>query len=339
MSLFINKLFGLVKGIFKGSHKDNSHKENQDKLPEPLIQSESVHESVTQPEPMHEQVHEPQHEPIIQPEPLHEPVPVHEPMPEHKHEPVPQHESELEPVPQPEPVLEPELVHEPVPTPEPIHEPEHESEREPVLEPEVEPVHESVPDELYAQKIRNIITEHYSYYGFQINDMQGYSRFRTYAKTYGIELPDSDNELRRHIIFAGTLIKDTVYVFAHDDIQNMICEAEDMLKSSGVIYFRELESFIEDSNLYHNLNNVTAVREILSDYYSDGYIFSELLMENASHKHFDSYFEGLRFILTKYFPEGFSGDYALLRKYAERENIILSGNDKALKRETEALKH
>ncbi len=301
MSLFINKLFGLVKGIFKGSHKDNSHKENQDKLPEPLIQNESV------PEPQPETVLEPEHEPVHEPE----------------------HEQ----------VIQPESVREPEQQPEPIHEPEQESEREPVLEPEVEPEHEPVPDELYAQKIRNIITEHYSYYGFQINDMQGYSRFRTYAKTYGIELPDSDNELRRHIIFAGTLIKDTVYVFAHDDIQNMICEAEDMLKSSGVIYFRELESFIEDSNLYHNLNNITAVREILRDYYSDGYIFSELLMENASHKHFDSYFEGLRFILTKYFPEGFSGDYALLRKYAERENIILSGNDKALKRETEALKH
>lgn len=301
MSLFINKLFGLVKGIFKGSHKDNSHKENQDKLPEPLIQNESV------PEPQPETVLEPEHEPVHEPE----------------------HEQ----------VIQPESVREPEQQPEPIHEPEQESECEPVLEPEVEPEHEPVPDELYAQKIRNIITEHYSYYGFQINDMQGYSRFRTYAKTYGIELPDSDNELRRHIIFAGTLIKDTVYVFAHDDIQNMICEAEDMLKSSGVIYFRELESFIEDSNLYHNLNNITAVREILRDYYSDGYIFSELLMENASHKHFDSYFEGLRFILTKYFPEGFSGDYALLRKYAERENIILSGNDKALKRETEALKH
>ena len=284
MSLFINKLFGLVKGIFKGSHKDN--KDNQDKLPEPLTHEP---EQVIQHEPVHEPEHEPQHESIIQ----------HEP----------------------------------------IHEPEHKSEREPVLEPEVEPVHEPVPDELYAQKIRNIITEHYSYYGFQINDMQGYSRFRTYAKSYGIELPDSDNELRRQIIFAGTLINGKVYVFDHDDIQNMICEAEDMLKSSGVIYFRELESFIEDSNLYHNLNNIIAVREILRDYYSDGYIFSELLMENASHKHFDSYFEGLRFILTKYFPEGFSGDYALLRKYAERENIILSGNDKALKRETEALKY
>ena len=188
------------------------------------------------------------------------------------------------------------------------------------------------------QKIRNIITQHYNYSGFMIHDTADYSRFRTYAKDYELDLPASDSELRQMIIHSGTLIDDVVYVFSDDDVRRMLREVQRMLDEGvSVIYFRDLESFIEDSNLYHSLLNRRAVCEILRDNYG-GYIFTDLYMETSERKKFRSYMEGLKYILAKYFPDGFNSDYALLRKYADRENIILSGNDKALKRETEALK-
>ena len=188
------------------------------------------------------------------------------------------------------------------------------------------------------QKIRNIIIQHYNYSGFMINDTAGYSRFRTYARDYELELPVSDSELRKLIISSGTLIDGIVYVFSDDDVQRMLCEVQRMLDDGvSVIYFRDLESFIEDSNLYHNLSDRRAVREILSDNY-DEYIFTDLYMERPERKKFRSYIEGLKYILAKYFPEGFTHDYAQLREYADKENIILSGNDKALKREIDALK-
>ena len=119
----------------------------------------------------------------------------------------------------------------------------------------------------------------------------------------------------------------------------MLCEVQRLLdKGECVIYFRDLESFIEDSNLYHNLSDRRAVHEILKDNY-DGYIFTGSYMETPSgQKKFHSYMDGLKYVLAKYFPDGFNSDYSLLREYALKENIILSVNDKALKRETEALK-
>ncbi|MBR0070028.1 MAG: hypothetical protein IJP97_05985 [Synergistaceae bacterium] len=219
---------------------------------------------------------------------------------------------------------------------------EHEkSEHEVIYESEPESKPEITHEYDYThieQKIRNIIIQHYNYSGFMINDTAGYSRFRTYARDYELELPVSDSELRKLIISSGTLIDGIVYVFSDDDVQRMLCEVQRMLDDGvSVIYFRDLESFIEDSNLYHNLSDRRAVREILSDNY-DEYIFTDLYMERPERKKFRSYIEGLKYILAKYFPEGFNSDYALLRKYAGKENVILSGNDKALKREIEALK-
>lgn len=250
---------------------------------------------------------------------------------EFNHEPEIIHESEseieLQPVPESEPRFEPE----------PEAQQESESEAEPEPEPEPEITHEYDYTQL-EQKIRNIITQHYNYSGFMIHDTAGYSRFRTYARDYELELPASDSELRKLIISSGTLIDGIVYVFSHDDVQRMLCEVQRMLDDGvNVIYFRDLESFIEDSNLYINLSDRRAVCEILRDNY-DEYIFSDLYMERPERKKFRSYMEGLKYILAKYFPDGFNSDYALLRKYAERENIILSGNDKALKRETDALR-
>ena len=171
-----------------------------------------------------------------------------------------------------------------------------------------------------------------------IYDTAGYSRFRTYARDYELELPASDPELRKLIISSGTLIDGIVYVFSYDDVHRMLCEVQRMLDEGvSVIYFRDIESFIEDSNLYCNLSDRRAVCEILRDNY-DEYIFTDLYMERPERKKFRSYMEGLKYILAKYFPDGFNSDYALLRKYADKENIILSGNDKALKRETDALR-
>ena len=247
-------------------------------------------------------------------------------------------------------------VHEPEPQPE-SHESESQLENH-ELQPEShefeshepqEQESESSPERKYkndeydytyiSQKIRNIITQHYSYSGFAINDTSGYSRFRTYARDYELSLPESDSELRRLIVSSGTLIEGNVYVFSNDDVNRMLREVQRLIdEGNDVIYYRDFESFIDESNLYYNLSNIRAVREILRDNY-EGYIFTGLFMESESgHKAFRSYMDGLRYILAKYFPDGFNSDYALLRKYAEKENVILSGNDKALKRETEALK-
>ena len=236
------------------------------------------------------------------------------------------HESELEPE------RETEITSE-------LHEQEEEITYE--LEPESsESERKDEYDYTYiSQKIRNIITQHYSYSGFSINDTSGYSRFRTYARDYELLLPESDSELRRLIVSSGTLIEGNVYVFSHEDVQRMLCEVQRLIDDGlSIIYYRDLESFIEDSNLYSELSNIRAVHEILRDNY-EGCIFTELYMESSSgHEKFRSYMDGLKYILAKYFPDGFNSDYALLREYALKENIILSGNDKALKRETEALK-
>ena len=247
----------------------------------------------------------------------------------HEPEIIPKSESEIELQPVPESESEPQF--------KPESEAPQESEAEPEPEAKSKITHEYDYTQL-EQKIRNIIIQHYNYSGFMINDTAGYSRFRTYARDYELELPVSDSELRKLIISSGTLIDGIVYVFSDDDVQRMLCEVQRMLDDGvSVIYFRDLESFIEDSNLYHNLSDRRAVREILSDNY-DEYIFTDLYMERPERKKFRSYIEGLKYILAKYFPEGFTHDYAQLREYADKENIILSGNDKALKREIDALK-
>ncbi len=230
-------------------------------------------------------------------------------------------------------------IQEMTPEPEP-----QESEPEPAPEPEPElPAPKPKCRDEYdytqiQQAIRNIITQHYGYYGFTIADTRGYERFRTYARNYDIAIPESDDELRRLIVCSGTLIDGTVYVFDSEDVNMMLCEAQRLIDDGAcVIYFRNLESFLDDSNQYYNLSSRRAVREILRDNYKE-YVFTDLYMEISSEgRKFRSYMDGLKYVLSKYFPEGFKSDYALLREYAAKENIILSGNDKALKRETEAL--
>ena len=357
MSSFINKFFGFVKDVLTGKKKEITH--------EPEIIPESQSQIETEPESKIEsslqeltQEHErPEQEVIHESEPeaefessLHEVIPEAQPELEPEHEYKPESEPDLQPeaesvshsMPEPEaePEPEPELESEQQPEPEPESQPEPvpESKPEPHTEPETETSEHEYDYTQLEQRIRNIITQHYNYSGFMIHDTAGYSRFRTYARDYELELPVSDSELRKLIIHSGTLIDGIVYVFTHDDVNRMLCEVQRMLDEGvSVIYFRDLESFIEDSNLYHNLTNRRAIREILSDNY-DKYIFTDLYMERPERKKFRSYMEGLKYILAKYFPEGFNSDYALLRKYADKENIILSGNDKALKREIEALK-
>ena len=317
MSSFINKFLGFIKNVLTGSRQDS----RKDTTEEPkIICVHETEENVIEEAEVQEQG-------IIQEDDAAEQEVIEEAEAPFQ-ELIPESES---------PVQESE---------QDTHELESEPEQQ-----EQEEVHEASTAESseqhitheydYAQnsqKIRNIITQHYSYYGFNINDTEGYSRFRSYAKSYEIELPDSDEELRRLIVNSGILIESRVYVFDEDDVNNMLCETQRMLDDGeSVIYFRELESFIEGSNLYRNLSNIRAIHEILRDNY-EGYIFTRLYMSVSGQKKFRSYMDGLRYILAKYFPDGFTNDYASLRKYAEHENIILSGNDKALKRETEALK-
>ena len=317
MSSFINKFFGFVKDVFTG-RKKNIHE------PETIHESESQSQSETSSQSFTHEHELPEQEVI--------------------HEPEPQPEAEAKTLPEEHDVSEQEVIHEPEPQPEAESEHEHEEQPQEIIPEHEEPEsliitaeHEHDYTQL-EQRIRNILTQHYSYSGFMIHDTAGYSRFRAYARDYELELPISDSELRKLIIHSGTLIDGIVYVFSDDDVHRMLCEVQRMLDEGvNVIYFRDLESFIEDSNLYRNLSDRRAVCEILRDNY-DEYIFTDLYMEIPERKKFRSYIEGLKYILAKYFPEGFDSDYALLRQYADKENIILSGNDKALKRETDALR-
>ena len=317
MSSFINKFFGFVKDVFAGRKKETQEPDviheadNSQAITEPELEAESeiqkdesVHQTETEAETEAETKAETETETEISPQDVQQIS-----------------------------LNEPEIM----PESEPQESEESESSPETVTS---EPESKDEYDYTYiSQKIRNIITQHYGYSGFAINDTEGYSRFRAYAKSYEIELPESDSKLRRLIVSSGTLIEGNVYVFSHDDINLMLCEVQRLLdKGECVIYFRDLESFIEDSNLYHNLSDRRAVHEILKDNY-DGYIFTGSYMETPSRqKKFHSYMDGLKYVLAKYFPDGFNSDYSLLREYALKENIILSVNDKALKRETEALK-
>lgn len=341
MSSFINKFLGLVKNIFTGKKKEFNHE------PEIIHESESEIESKTEASPQnftHEHkiseqgaIYEPEAKlnPELQPE--IESASTLQPQPESETESSSQDFTQEHEILDQEVIYEPETQTESGSQPQPEAWPESEAEPEPEPEAKSKITHEYDYTQL-EQKIRNIITQHYNYSGFMIHDTAGYSRFRTYARNYELELPASDSELRKLIIHSGTLIDGIVYVFSHDDVQRMLCEVQRMLNEGvNVIYFRDLESFIEDSNLCINLSDRRAVCEILRDNY-DEYIFTDLYMERPERKNFRSYMEGLKYILAKYFPDGFDSDYALLRKYAERENIILSGNDKALKRETDALR-
>lgn len=111
-------------------------------------------------------------------------------------------------------------------------------------------------------EIITILKQHYEY-GFKTDSIRELMRFRQFADTMGIELPEDDNELRNAILASGTIIDGRIY-YRNEGMLLELRQIIDDIFSSGVnvIYY---ESLFENKSEWMEDNIITS-SDMLKEY-------------------------------------------------------------------------
>lgn len=115
----------------------------------------------------------------------------------------------------------------------------------------------------YAAQVTQILEDHYSY-GFRMDSPIEIMRFRNYAETDAITIPDSDEELDKEIASAGILIDGKIFAF-EDSVLSELSELVKAVFDSGIgVIF--LEPFIDRNTEWleeHYISSAEMVKALL----------------------------------------------------------------------------
>lgn len=111
-------------------------------------------------------------------------------------------------------------------------------------------------------EIMEILKQHYQY-GFKYDSIRELMRFRQFAESMGISVPNDDDQLKMVILSCGTIIDDKVYCKS-DDLQYELQSMINDIFSSGyeVIYY---ESLLENKSEWMSSHVITS-EEMLKEY-------------------------------------------------------------------------
>lgn len=127
------------------------------------------------------------------------------------------------------------------------------------------------------ENIIRVLREYYQY-GFRYDSIRELMRFRQFADSLGISIPDDDQTLKKAIVASGTVIDDKVF-FKSNDLPNELQNIVSDIFSSGikVIYYEMLFERKSEWMISH----VIVSDEMLKDYlqkYIKGCSFSKKFM-------------------------------------------------------------
>jgi len=128
-----------------------------------------------------------------------------------------------------------------------------------------------------------VLKQHYEY-GFKCDSIRELMRFRQFADTMGITLPEEDEALKSSIISSGTVIDDKVYCKSDNMLQELQRIVDDVFSSgAGVIYY---ESLFENELEWMESNVITSP-DMLKEYLQSnitGCSFSKKFMVKGSRR-------------------------------------------------------
>lgn len=119
--------------------------------------------------------------------------------------------------------------------------------------------------EKYTEGISKILYGHYKY-GFRIESAIEIMRFRQFAEDEGIDLPDSDEELKKSIVNSGFVVEGKVYTIDNtiiSELSKKLCSIHD--EGTNVVFY---EPFMEKNSEWFNENHIMSI-EILKKLIQD----------------------------------------------------------------------
>lgn len=115
----------------------------------------------------------------------------------------------------------------------------------------------------YTKEITEIISVKYKY-GFRIGSAIEMMKIRNYAEVMELELPESDEELEKELIAAGTSIDGKVYVFSETLLTELGNIIDEIFRRGSVVIF--LRSFMEKHEEWAEENHIASdslLKEVL----------------------------------------------------------------------------
>lgn len=129
--------------------------------------------------------------------------------------------------------------------------------------------------------IKEILKKHFAY-GFRFDSVRELMRFRQFAESLGVNLPEEDDQLKQKILASGTVIDDKLFC-TEDDLPKILQQIVDEIFDSGisVVYYECL--FSEKENVLSSFH--ISSEELLKEYLKKhvyGYAFSKKFMTRGS---------------------------------------------------------
>ena len=114
----------------------------------------------------------------------------------------------------------------------------------------------------YTEDITKILLEKFKY-GFRISSIIELMKIRNYAEAEGMDLPSSDDELKKEISAAGTLIDGKIYVFSKKLLDKLGVIIDEIFQTGVTVIF--LNAFVEQQ----------------ADWLEENYIQSKTILKEA----------------------------------------------------------
>lgn len=142
----------------------------------------------------------------------------------------------------------------------------------------------------FREQVKAIMKDHYAY-GFRYDSAIDIKRFRRYAESDGIALPESDDSLRAEIKNIGVKIEDKIYLF-EEDIFRFIRSTIDALSRDGstIIFYEQLYNLNSAEMEKHFILSVEMLKAIMKscrrsifDAYIEPYFAQNFLSLSGNH--------------------------------------------------------
>ena len=131
--------------------------------------------------------------------------------------------------------------------------------------------------------IVSVLKQHYEY-GFKYDSIRELMRFRQFAETMGITLPEEDDTLKTFILSSGAVIDDKIYCKSNDMSQDLQRIVDDVFSSgAGVIYYESLFESEQEWMESHVITSSEMLKEYLQNSIS-GCSFSKKFMVKGSRR-------------------------------------------------------
>lgn len=137
-------------------------------------------------------------------------------------------------------------------------------------------------DSPYRKKVAGLLLERYPY-GFRLGSPIEQMRFRSYAASSNIPLPESDEELTRVIVSAGFVFERKVFAFEESFLQDVVQLLNKAFASGvGAIFFTSLLEKNAEWLGRHNIHSEKLLKEVLR-HHLPNYSFGRNFVANGTY--------------------------------------------------------